>query len=394
MSLGVALHIPVTRTDATPRYEHVYVHVPFCARRCSYCDFSIAVRRRVPWREYAEAIRYECEIRRVRDLAAPLHTVYLGGGTPSRLGAEGVRAVLDTLREHFSWSSDAEVTLEANPEDISVAAVRAWREAGVNRLSIGIQSFDDQVLSWMHRVHDAAGALRAVTAARDGGIDAFSLDLIFATPERLARAWDADLEQMIALDPDHVSLYGLTVEPHTPLGRWHARGEEREATDERYEREFMAAHDQLGAAGFAHYEVSNFARAGRRARHNSAYWRGVPYLGLGPSAHGFDGTVRRWNVDAFAAWERVVRERTDPLGGEERLTPENRLAEAVYLGLRTSDGLPVTARDLEHVASWVQAGWVTVHRDDAAGDRVVCTAQGWMRLDALAADLTAFRSGS
>jgi oxygen-independent coproporphyrinogen-3 oxidase len=376
-----------------PKYEHLYLHVPFCARRCSYCDFAIAVRREVPWRSFADCVSRECETRRVHEQSALMRTVYLGGGTPSRLGIDGVRATLEALRSHVQWADDAEVTLEANPEDISVEAVVAWREAGVNRLSIGVQSFDDAVLSWMHRVHDAAGAVRAVEAARAGGIAAFSLDLIFATPERLVRNWEHDLQQLIALAPDHVSLYGLTVEPHTPLGRWHARGEETEAPEERYEREFLSAHTQLVGAGFEHYEVSNFARPGRRARHNSAYWRGVPYLGLGPSAHGFDGATRRWNIEAFAGWQRAVEADSDPVGGEEGLTPANRTAETVYLGLRTVDGLLIGAEETEHVSAWERAGWVEVIRRDGE-NRLVCTAEGWMRLDALAADLTAFRSPS
>lgn len=379
------------RHEGRARYRHLYLHVPFCARRCSYCDFAIAVRREVPWREFARAVGTECEIRAVRDHAAPLRTVYLGGGTPSRLGSPGVAALLDALRAHVTVEDDAEVTLEANPEDISVEAVRAWRDAGVNRLSIGIQSFDDLVLSWMHRVHDASGARRAVEAVREAGMDAFSLDLIFATPDRLARNWEQDLAQIVALAPDHVSLYGLTIEPHTPLGRWHERGQEREAGEDRYEREFLLAHDMLQSAGFEHYEVSNFARPGKRARHNSAYWLGVPYLGLGPSAHGFDGEARRWNIDAFAAWERAVGMLTDPVGGEEFLTHENRTAEAVYLGLRTTDGLLLEDGESSRVAAWRDAGWVTLqHTPD--GVRAVCTAHGWLRLDALAADLTAFRS--
>lgn len=379
------------RHDGRARYRHVYLHVPFCARRCSYCDFAIAVRREVPWRDFAQAVSRECEVRGVRDQAAPLRTLYLGGGTPSRLGASGVPAVLDALRTHVVIEDTAEVTLEANPEDITVDAVRAWRDAGVNRLSIGIQSFDDLVLSWMHRVHDASGARRAVEAAREAGMEAFSLDLIFATPDRLARNWEQDLEQIVALGPDHVSLYGLTIEPRTPLGRWHERGQEREADEDRYEREFLLAHEMLESAGFEHYEVSNFARAGKRAQHNSAYWLGVPYLGLGPSAHGFDGDARRWNIDAFAAWERRLSTLADPVGGEEFLSDENRIAEAVYLGLRTTDGLRIEDGELSRVVPWRDAGWITLQQTPD-GVRAVCTANGWLRLDAIAADLTAFRS--
>lgn len=373
--------------------RHLYVHVPFCARRCSYCDFSIAVRREVPWRAFAQSIDRECRRREVGAQAASLRTVYLGGGTPSRLGADGVTALLDKLRTHVKWADDAEVTLEANPEDVSVEAVRAWRAAGINRLSIGTQSFDDAVLRWMHRVHDADMARRAVSAAREGGIDALSLDLIFATPDGITRGWERDLQEVIALAPPHLSLYGLTIETHTPLGRWHARGTVEEASEVRYEREFLLAHELLAAAGYEHYEVSNYARPAHHAVHNSAYWRGVPYIGLGPSAHGFDGASRRANVEAYAAWSAALEKGDDPLGAVERLNAENVLAETVYLGLRTQAGLSVSADEVAHVARWREAGWVTV-QETADDVRLICTAIGWLRLDALAADLTAFRSRS
>lgn len=383
-----------TRPSVSPSvYEHLYVHVPFCARRCSYCDFAIAIRREVPWRAFADSVAREYDVRRVGDQSVPLSTLYFGGGTPSRLGPVGVPALLEALHQRVALQPDAEVTLEANPEDITPQAVAAWRDGGINRLSIGVQSFDDQVLAWMHRVHDAAAAEQAVRVARGEGITAFSLDLIFATPDRLQRDWGRDLDRVLALEPDHVSLYGLTVEPRTPLGRWHARGDEQEASEDRYAQEFLLAHERLTAAGFEHYEVSNFSRPGRRARHNSAYWKGSPYVGLGPSAHGYDGAARRWNVEAYAAWERMLGDLRDPLGGEEWLTADNRVAEAVYLGLRTVDGLPVTPEELAFVEPWVAAGWVQRVRT-AHSPRVACTVQGWLRLDALAAALTAFRSRS
>ena len=378
---------------ARTKYEHLYAHVPFCARRCSYCDFSIAVRRNVPVTEYVNAVANELAQRSASTMCAPLSTLYFGGGTPSRLGAEGVAALLRTVREHITLAPDAEVTLEANPEDVTAEAVAAWRASGVNRLSIGIQSFDDRVLRWMHRVHDASSAERAVAIARNGGLEHFSLDLIFAVPDSLERDWVRDVEMMLALDPDHLSLYGLTVEPHTPLGRWHARGEVQETTEDRYETEFMDAHNRLAAVGFEHYEVSNFAKPGHRARHNSAYWSGAPYLGIGPSAHGFDGAQRRWNVAAYAAWLSLLQRGADPVAGAETLTAENRLSELVYLGLRTRDGLAVPPAERIHVQPWLEAGWVE-WTDRDAESRLRCTPLGWLRLDALAADLTALRSRS
>lgn len=372
-------------------YRHVYVHVPFCARRCSYCDFAIAVRRNVPTGDFIEGLRAE-----LATLALPpltLDTLYLGGGTPSRLGADGVAHLMDTLRAQVSLASGAEVTLEANPEDITPEAVRAWQRAGITRLSIGVQSFDDRVLTWMHRVHDGAAAMRAVQVARDNGLTSLSLDLIFAVPESLQRDWRRDLDTMLDIAPSHLSLYGLTVETHTPLGKWHARGDVAETPEERYESEFLDATRALTSAGFEHYEVSNFAQPGQRAVHNSAYWRGVPYLGLGPSAHGFDGQDRRWNVEAYAAWLARTRSGESTVDGYETLTADNRIAESVYLGLRTRDGLEVVESEWQTLSPWRDAGWIESIGTGPSG-RVRCTPLGWLRLDRLAADLTALRSRS
>ncbi|HEV8449440.1 MAG TPA: radical SAM family heme chaperone HemW [Gemmatimonadaceae bacterium] len=369
--------------------RHLYVHVPFCARRCVYCDFSIAVRRDVPVDDYVSAVARELEIRFAgAERFGEVSTLYLGGGTPSRLGGAGVSRLLEMLTRRIEFAPDAEVTLEANPDDVTSETAKAWRNAGVNRLSIGAQSFDDGVLSWMHRTHDASQIGRAVDAARRAGIDDVSVDLIFSLPEKTQRSWAADLEQALALEPTHVSLYGLTIEPHTPLGRWRQRGEVDESPDERYEAEFLTAHETLAAAGFDHYEVSNFARPGRRARHNSSYWKRVPYTGIGPSSHGFDGTERRWNEAAYAEWCRLLAEGSDPLAGRELLTAEDVAAERVYLGLRTIDGLTLTTDEITRVSPWVEHGWALL-RD---GDRAVLTPQGWLRLDALAADLTVERS--
>ncbi len=376
-----------------PGARHLYVHVPYCARRCSYCDFAIAVRREVPWQAFARRVAGELAVREVGPWRVPMRTVYFGGGTPSRLGGEGVAALCAVVRDAGGWETDAEVTLEANPEDVTAEAVASWVRSGINRVSLGVQSLTPALLQWMHRVHDAEAPARAVRLLRAGGIASLSVDLIFATPSHLARDWEAELAGMLALEPDHVSLYGLTIEPGTPLGRWQARGEVAPASDDRYATEFLWLHERLAAAGFEHYEVSNYARPGHRARHNAAYWHGVPYVGVGPSAHGFDGAERRWNEAAVTAWEAAVDRGEDPVAGCERLTAANRVAETVYLGLRTMDGLLLAEGDLERAARWQQAGWVElVPSVDGRSTRLRCTADGWLRLDALAADLTAVRS--
>ena len=368
--------------------RHVYIHVPFCARRCAYCDFSIAVRRVVPVDEYVGALTREMDLRFPNAAAWTVDTLYFGGGTPSRLGGSGVAKMLEQLRQRIALTPDAEVTLETNPEDVDAESVARWRDAGINRLSLGSQSFDDRVLSWMHRSHDTSAIERAVEVVRTAGIDNISLDLIFALPEGVERSWEHDVTRALALEPSHLSLYGLTIEPHTPMGRWKGRGELNESPDDRYESEFLHAHDALTSAGFDHYEVSNFGRDGKRSRHNSAYWTGVPYAGLGPSAHEFDGGTRRWNVGPYAEWVARLSRQTDPIESSEALTESNRIAESVYLGLRTRDGLRVTDAEKERIARWIDAGWATY----VEPDRIVLTPLGWLRLDALAADLTLVRS--
>lgn len=368
--------------------QHIYIHVPFCARRCAYCDFSIAVRRVVPVDEYITALTTEIDLRFPHRDARTVDTLYFGGGTPSRLGGAGVATMLEQVQRRITLAPNAEVTLETNPEDVDADSVAQWRDAGVNRLSLGSQSFDDRVLSWMHRSHDTSAIERAVDTVRAGGIDNISLDLIFALPEGVERSWELDVSRALALEPSHLSLYGLTIEPHTPMGRWQSRGELSESPDDRYESEFLYAHEALTSAGFEHYEVSNFGRPGKHSRHNSAYWTGVPYAGFGPSAHEFDGAVRRWNVAPYAEWVMRLQNNQDPIESSEALTGSNRIAESVYLGLRTLAGLRVTDAEKERIARWIDAGWATY----TEADRIVLTPLGWLRLDALAADLTLVRS--
>ena len=367
--------------------RHVYVHVPFCARRCSYCDFAIAVRHRVPADEYARAIARELELRALGGSDATVDTIYLGGGTPSLLGPDGVRRVIDIVSERFPPASGAEITIEANPDDVNATSVAGWRAAGVNRVSLGVQSFHPNALAWMHRTHGADQITVAANALADGGMDNWSLDLIFALPEALERDWARDLDAAIALAPPHISLYGLTVESHTPIARWRDRGDTVEGSEDVYEREYLHADETLRGAGYGHYEVSNFGKPGRTSRHNKSYWTGASYVGLGPAAHGYNGFERRWNEREYAAWLRCVNEGKDPLGGAESLTPENRTSEEVYLGLRTSHGLALLPNEREAVRPWVDAGWGTVD-----SDRLRLTATGWLRLDALAASLTMLRS--
>ena len=370
--------------------RHLYVHVPFCIRRCSYCDFSIAVRKRVPGSEYVEAVLAELRSADPGPGARgePLDTLYLGGGTPSLLPSPDLALLLTSLFDAFRSTpslDDVEVTLEANPEDVTPESARVWRSAGVNRVSLGAQSFDDHVLQWMHRSHDAVRIGDAVRTLRAAGIENISLDLIFALPEELQRDWERDLDQAISLLPTHISLYGLTVEPRTPLDRWISRGATKLPPDDRYAEEYLLAHEKLSAAGFAFYEVSNAAQDGFRSRHNSAYWSGRSYVGLGPAAHSFDGRVRRWNIPGWEAYRSAISEGRAAVESEEVLTEEQRELEALYLALRTSEGLPRHGfrRLSTQVDAFLAAGWLKEE-----GGSLRCSPEGWLRLDSLISDLT------
>jgi oxygen-independent coproporphyrinogen-3 oxidase len=362
---------------------HIYLHVPFCARRCTYCDFAIAVRRQVPSDGYVTAVLQEWALWQAEpiwDDSPEIETIYLGGGTPSRLEPDAVALLIDRLARDRPLSSNAELTLEANPDDVTSVAAASWKAAGINRVSLGVQSFDPAVLQWMHRTHDSRQAVMAVDTLRSAGFRSLSLDLIFGLPSDLLRDWEHDLEQALALEPEHLSLYGLTIEAGTPLGRQAQRGEVAAIDDDRYAAEFLAGHRTLVSAGYVHYEVSNAARPGHQARHNSAYWRRSPYIGLGPSAHSGFGAERRWNIREWEAYQRAVLAGCRPMAGRELLGGDAVALEDLYLGLRTDEGVPL-ARIRDSIrGEWERSGWAV-----SDPERLRLTPEGWLRLDALVA---------
>ncbi len=352
-----------------------------------YCDFAIAVRTDTPSDRFVDSIATELRLRRDDPSwdDSPIETVYLGGGTPSRLEADAVATLLDRIRSGAGRSQTeiVEITLEANPEDVSKASAETWVAAGVNRVSLGAQSFHPRVLEWMHRMHTPDQTARAVDVLRNAGITTLSLDLIFGLPPVLGHDAGRDLERAVALAPDHLSAYGLTIETQTPLFRRRNRGETVAAPDEQYQADFLAANRELVEAGFEHYEVSNYARPGKRAVHNSAYWSGRPYLGLGPSAHSFDGGKRRWNEREWTRYLALVEAGTDPVGGSETLTDEQRVLEEIMLGLRTSAGVELELIDRNRVKNLGATGWLAV--DDG---RLRLTPAGWLRMESILSRLT------
>ena len=308
----------------------IYVHIPFCRSFCTYCDFYSEIAADGCREGFAEALCDEIRARK-NEITDDVPTLYVGGGTPSVLPLSVFRRLFDTLAACGHGGPWAECTVEVNPEDIverGPAYVEGLLALGVDRISMGVQSFDDGILRWMNRRHDAARALRAVRILREGGVRKLSLDLIFGLPQLDDARWKESVETALACAPEHLSAYQLSVEPDSELGRLAAQGRFAEAEPEACRRQYEWLCERMAEAGYRHYEISNFALPGHEAVHNSAYWRRVPYVGFGPGAHSFDGTVRRWNSEALSGWQAE----------EELLSAENAHVERIMLSLRTDTG--------------------------------------------------------
>lgn len=376
----------------------IYLHAPFCARRCFYCDFAVDVRRSPDPRVWWTALEGELaavlgEGRAV--LADRLDTLYVGGGTPSLLGAGAMEGVVRLLGADRLSGDTLEWTSEANPESFTPEVAEGWRRSGVKRVSLGTQSFQEPVLRWMGRLHGAEGAEAAVRAARGAAFESISVDLIFGLPASVPRDWSADLDRVLALDVPHLSLYGLTAETGTPLGRSVAAGRIELAAESRYEEEYLEASERLREAGYEHYEVSNFARPGHRSRHNAAYWSGVPYLGMGNGAHSFLPPERRWNVRDWSAYESAAASGRLAVADRETVDGSARRLEEIWLGLRTDGGIPWPSGRGEAVEA-LGRRWTASNLAAIGDGRLVLTPTGWLLLDRLAVDLAEAvdRSGS
>lgn len=366
----------------------MYVHAPFCARRCLYCDFAVTVSRRgetETWLGALEAEMGHLEGDERFPLADELETLFVGGGTPSILGPGAMDGLAGVVGVDRLPEGGVEWTSEANPESFTREVAEAWARAGVNRVSLGAQSFQAEALRWMGRLHGPEGPEEAVRRARRAGIRNLSVDLIFGLPGEVRRDWVMDLSAALALEVPHLSLYGLTVEEATPLGRAVASGEATPVEEDRYRDEFLSASECLTGAGYRQYELSNFALPGFEARHNQAYWKLRPYLGIGNSAHSFCFPFRRWNLRDWGEYQNAVRKGGSPVLGEEKLEPEHVRLESVWLGLRTDEGIPrsgLSARAVGLAEDWARQGLAEL------GTRTLrLTPEGWLFLDRLAVEL-------
>ena len=318
----------------------IYIHIPFCAKRCIYCGFFSTVRQEEAAR-YVKAVCRELELRSGYLSGAPVSTVYFGGGTPSRLTPEQIGQIINCIQNTLSLNNLEELTVECNPDDVTPQYVTSLCALGVNRISMGVQTFNEEMLRFLHRRHTAAQAPDAVRVCRESGITNISIDLMYGLPGQTLDMFRADLQTALSLPVQHISSYCLSYEENTPFLALRDQGKLTQADDELCSQMYALMCDMLREGGFEHYEISNFCRPGYHSRHNSSYWDGTPYLGLGAGAHSYDGRSRQWNPSDLDAYMQGV-EQGSPAFDIERLSDTDIYNEKIMLSLRTSRGLDLS----------------------------------------------------
>jgi oxygen-independent coproporphyrinogen-3 oxidase len=314
----------------------VYIHIPFCRKACHYCNFHFSTSVQLQ-ESYVTALLREIELRQ-NYLSSPVSTIYFGGGTPSILPSANIEDIIFKLQKNFIIENNAEITLEANPDDITSDKLEEWKETGINRLSIGIQSFFEEDLVWMNRAHNAHQAFNCISQAQKAGFNNLTIDLIYGTPTLSDKNWEKNVKTAISLQISHLSCYALTVEPKTALEKLIKQKTLADVDQEKQARHFELLMQWMKEAGYEHYEISNFAKPGFRSKHNSSYWQGKSYIGLGPSAHSFNGTSRQWNLANNALYIKSIEKGLVPFEAEH-LTTEQQLNEYIMTSLRTIEGI-------------------------------------------------------
>ena len=369
----------------------IYLHIPFCKQACTYCNFHFTTSLRYK-DDLVQALRKEIIAEKDYLGGEEVATIYFGGGTPSLLPIDDCRLLIEEIRRNYPVLAHAEITLEANPDDVTKEKAAAWKEIGINRLSIGIQSFFEEELRWMNRAHNAEQARVCIENSYAAGIDNLSIDLIYGSPLLTDEMWEQNVQTAISYGIKHLSCYALTVEEKTPLHKNISHQKSLDVDNEKQARQFLQLMNWLRIAGYEHYEVSNFAKPGFRSRHNSSYWEGVSYLGLGPSAHSFNGKERRWNVANNNVYIKSINEGL-PAREVEVLTTAQQLNETIMISLRTKEGIDLNRiestwganekRRLEkNLDKYTQTGLIEIKNDHAQ-----LTDEGMLRADGIAADL-------
>ncbi len=347
----------------------IYIHIPFCKKACHYCDFHFSTSTKsMP--EMTAAILREINLQK-EYLTEPVHTLYFGGGTPSLLSHHDLENIIRRIKETFEMAATAEITLEANPDDITIEKALNWKRVGINRLSIGIQSFFEEDLRWMNRAHHGTQAVNCIQWVQEAGFDNITIDLIYGTPSLTDERWKYNVDMAISCNIPHLSCYALTVEPNTALAKMISTHQSDNIDTDKQARHFSLLTKWVAQGGFEQYEISNFAKPGFRSKHNSAYWQGKPYLGIGPSAHSFNGNSRQWNIANNALYIKGIESGTVPFE-LEILTPTQQLNEYIMTGLRTIEGISLEK---------VNTGWENGFGEKLTGAAKKYLEEGYIKIE-------------
>lgn len=370
----------------------IYLHIPYCRKACHYCNFHFSTTRYNAGQMHQSLLK-EISQQTAYLQGAPISTIYFGGGTPSILPADNITELIQAIKDHYPVDNQAEITLEANPDDINEGILQSWQRAGVNRLSIGVQSFIQADLQWMNRAHTTSEAYQAASLARKAGIVDISIDLIYGTPYLTDEGWQENLDKVIELGVPHLSAYALTVEPKTALFKMIEKGKLPPVDGAKQSRQFELLLQWADAHCFEHYEISNLCLPGHRSRHNSSYWKGVPYLGIGPAAHSFDGqNLRKWNIDNNPLYIQGMKEGNN-ITTFETLTPANQINEMIMIELRLMEGLDLEVFNRrfgqQALDNLVQQANPVIHNQQAIilNDHLVLTKRGKHFADSIAVEL-------
>lgn len=368
----------------------IYLHIPFCKQKCTYCDFHFSTSFHGYREKMIETMQDELLLRKDYLTDKLLNSVYFGGGTPSLLREEEFVIFFDAIKKHFTLSAETEITIEANPDDITIENLAIWKKMGFNRLSIGLQSFKEEDLKWMNRAHTVSEAQNCVELAQKNGFTNISVDLIYGLPDLKQEEWEDHIETVLKMNVQHVSAYCLTVEEKTVLHHLVETKKINPVGEDAQSEHFLYLLKRLKEAGFLHYEISNFGLPGFEAVHNSNYWKGKPYLGIGPSAHSFNGTSRQWSIANNSAYIKNFGINDDWFE-MEILTPKERWNEFVMTGLRTSFGVdleqlaaisPITKSFNDKVALFTTNGWVLTD-----SNKLFLSDEGRLKADHIASEL-------
>lgn len=369
----------------------IYLHIPFCKKACHYCDFHFSTSAKYK-DEMLNALRNEIKLRRQYLGNEKIETIYFGGGTPSVLDSEDIHALIGEITSTFDVYDHAEITLEANPDDLHAQKVKELRQTPVNRFSIGVQSFYEEDLKWMNRAHNSTEAESSVKRVQDAGFENITVDLIYGFPLLSNIKWEQNIQKLLELGIPHISSYSMTVEPKTALAMFIAKGKEKAMNENQSSEQFMTLINRLTEAGFEHYEISNFAKPGMYSKHNSNYWEGVNYLGIGPSAHSFNGESRQWNIANNHRYISEIQENKIP-AELEFLTPENRINEYIMTSLRTSKGMDLdliakkfgteySNRIQKELEVFLEKDWLSIN-----DKKVILNLEGKLFADLIASEL-------